>query len=127
MAAQGRRGAAAWSFAKAGALRGGQAVLLAVAPDGQCGEDPSEDLLSMLLEDLVEAGRGSLRVERMDPAGTGMLEIFRSGGLFRVRRQQGGQVATAQSGNLREVHAACTRWAFRLDSGRRYRADVGRI
>lgn len=127
LAAQRLSGAAAWSFAKAGALMGGQAVLLAVAPDGQCGEDPSEDLLSMLLEDLVEAGRGSLRVERMDPAGTGMLEIFRSGGLFRVRRQQGGQVATAQSGNLREVHAACTRWAFRLDSGRRYRADVGRI
>src|SRR5258708_37599285 len=86
---------------KAGALMGGQAVLLAVAPDGQCGEDPSEDLLSMLLEDLVEAGRGSLRVERMGPAGTGVLEIFRLGGLFRVRRQQGGQVGTAPSRKLR--------------------------
>src|SRR5260221_399477 len=108
LAAQRLSGAAAWSVGKAGALMGGQAVLLAVAPDGQCGEDPSEDLLSMLLEDLVEAGRGSLRGERMDPAGTGMLEIFPSGGLFRVRRQQGGQVATVPSGNLREVPAA---WA----------------
>src|SRR5260370_21570761 len=106
LAAQRLSGAAAWSFAKAGALMGGQAVLLAVAPDGQCGEDPSEDLLSMLLEDLVEAGRGSLRGERMDPAGTGMLGSFPSGGLFRVRRPQSGQIATAQSGNLREGQSA---------------------
>src|SRR5260370_34714872 len=112
MAAQGRRGAAAWSFAKAGALRGGQAVLLAVAPDGQCGEDPSEDLLSMLLEDLVEAGRGSLRGERVDPAGAGVLGIFRLGGLFRGRRQQSGQVAPAQSGNPREGEAAGDPWGI---------------
>lgn len=100
----------------AGVLMGGQAVLLAVAPDGQRWEDPSEDLLFMLLEDLVEAGRGSLRVERLDSAGAEVLEIFHRVDLFRVRRQEGAQVATARSRNLHEVHAAATRWAFRVDS-----------
>jgi hypothetical protein len=95
---------------------GRQPILLAVAPDGQRWEDPAEGLLFMLLEDLGGAGRGSLRVERLNPARTEALEIFRSGRLFRVRRQEGGQVATARSGNLRQVHAACARWAFRLDS-----------
>src|SRR5260221_9649184 len=90
LAAQRLSGAAAWSVAKAGALMGGQAVLLAVAPDGQCGEDPSEDLLSMLLEDLVEAGPGSPRGERGGPAGAGVLEDFRFGGPVSARRPQSG-------------------------------------
>src|SRR5260370_25284072 len=95
LAAQRLSGAAAWSCAKAGALMGGQAVLLAVAPDGQCGEDPSEALLSLLLEDLVEAGRGSLPGGRMGPAGSRVPGVFPSGGLFRSCSQPRRQPPTA--------------------------------
>jgi hypothetical protein len=38
--------------------------LLAIAPDGQRWEDPSEDLLFMLLEDLADGRGRPLRMER---------------------------------------------------------------
>jgi hypothetical protein len=90
-------------------------VLLALAPDGQRWEDPSEDLLFNLLEDLVQAGQGTLRVERLDSARAETFAVDLSGGLFRVHRQEGIQVFTARSANMREVHAASARWAFRID------------
>lgn len=102
-----------------------QAVVLAVAPGGRRWEDPSEDLLFILLEDLAGGGRGPLRIERLDAAEPEVLEVFAEQGSFRVRRQKGDRVAVAVSGSLHEVHAACTRWAYHLDSETAERARPG--
>ncbi|HEX6449447.1 MAG TPA: hypothetical protein VF060_08295 [Trebonia sp.] len=91
-------------------------VLLAVMDNGGRWEDPSEDLLYILLEDLEERRAKRMRVERLDEAGHA-LEIARQRKVFRVRRYEAGQVSLAESANRREVHAACTRWAFRMDRG----------
>ena len=102
-----------------------QAVVLAVAPGGRRWEDPSEDLLFILLEDLAGGGRGPVRIERLDAAETEVLEVFAEQGSFRVRRQKGDRVAVAVSGSLHEVHAACTRWAYHLDRETAERARPG--
>jgi hypothetical protein len=91
-------------------------VLLAVMDNGERWEDPSEDLLYILLEDLEKRRAKRMRVERLDEAGRA-LEVAREGKVFLFRRYEAGQVAFAESANRREVHAASTRWAFRMDRG----------
>jgi hypothetical protein len=91
-------------------------VLLAVMDNGERWEDPSEDLLYILLEDLEKGRAKRMRVERLDEADRA-LEVAREGKVFLLRRYEAGQVAFAESANRREVHAACTRWAFRMDRG----------
>jgi hypothetical protein len=92
------------------------AVLLAVTSGGDRWEDPSEDLLYMLLEDLVDERGGAFTIQRLDTPDRHTLDVHLDGDLFRVRRQEGhGAVPlAATSVELREVHAACTRWAFGL-------------
>ena len=84
-------------------------VLLAVMDNGERWEDPSEDLLYILLEDLEKRRAKRMRVERLDEAGRA-LEVAREGKVFLFRRYEAGQVAFAESANRREVHAASTRW-----------------
>lgn len=92
------------------------AVLLVVTSGGDRWEDPSEDLLYMLLEDLVDERGGAFTIQRLDAPDHHTLDVHRDGDLFHVRRQDGRGAITlaATSVEMREVHAACTRWAFRL-------------
>lgn len=92
-------------------------ILLAVTSSGDRWEDPSEDLLFMLLEDLVDESGESFRINRLDTEEGHTLDVSLDGTVFRVRRQDGVDAVpvVAASSELREVHAACTRWAFRLD------------
>jgi hypothetical protein len=73
-------------------------------------------LLYMLLEDLEKGRAKRMRVERLDEADRA-LEVAREGKVFLLRRYEAAQVAFAESANRREVHAACTRWAFCMDRG----------
>jgi hypothetical protein len=101
-------------------------ILLAVTSGGDRWEDPSEDLLHMLLEDLVDQRGGSFLVSRLDAEAGHTLEISLDGDGFQARRQDGRTAvpAVATSGELREVHAACTRWAFGLDDAVAARAQA---
>jgi hypothetical protein len=94
------------------------AILMATDPGGGKWEDPSEDLLYMFLEDLVRAGSpsGCLRLERLRTSEKEALVIRYDKGCFGIRRERGPRIATATSESLPEVHAACTRWAFQIDS-----------
>lgn len=92
-------------------------TLLAVTSGGDRWEDPSEDLLYMLLEDLVDEHGGSFRISRLDNQDEHALDVSLVDGVFRVGRYEGPDAVplVATTVELREVHAACTRWAFRLD------------
>ncbi len=78
----------------------------------------------MLLEDLIDLDRGTLRVERLDSADAEALVISRTGGTFQVRGRDNDGVAVAETASLREVHAAATRWAFRLSDETAARAQA---
>jgi hypothetical protein len=103
---------------------GQSSVLRAVVDDGEPWEDPSEDLLFMLLSDLEMGRAGRLRVERLDEPGQA-LEVSADDGSFRVHRYQGDRVIVADSNRLKEVHAACVRWAFRMNAEAVRRAQAG--
>jgi hypothetical protein len=99
-------------------------VLLATGPDGRKWKDPSEDLIHMLLKDLSREGGpvGNLRLERLGSPEKEVLVVCHDKGCFQVQRERGLRVATAASETLLEVHAACTRWAFQIDSAKAARA-----
>jgi hypothetical protein len=94
------------------------ATLVATDPGGEKWEDPSEDLLYMFLEDLARANGPSacLHLERLNTAEKETLVVRYDKGRFGVRRQRGPRGATAASESLREMHAACARWALQIDS-----------
>lgn len=90
----------------------------AVMENGDTYDDPSEDVLLLLLEDLA-AGDGSwIIVEKVaDASGqTYAQALLLSDGSFQVERRRGSadthEVARAQP--LREAHELLTRWAFGL-------------
>ena len=90
----------------------------AVMENGDTYDDPSEDVLLLLLEDLA-AGDGSwLIVEKVaDASGQTYAQALRlSDGSFQVERRRGSadthEVAGAQP--LRDAHRLLTRWAFAL-------------
>lgn len=90
-------------------------ILRATGHDGEVYDDPSEDLLYMLMEDL-EAPGDSFMVERV--------ETGREGSFMRVTRREDGSDALEgpetegipRGVSMRAVHAALTRWAFDLPS-----------
>lgn len=93
-------------------------AIRAVMENGDTYDDPSEDVLLLLLEDLA-AGEGSwLIVEKVaDASGQTYAQALRlSDGSFQVERRRGSadthEVAPAQS--LRDAHRLLTRWAFEL-------------
>lgn len=91
-------------------------VLVAVVDENEQWEDPSEDLLLILLQDLVAGRTRRLRIDRIDESGHSF-EITRNNKTFRILRRRDDRVMEADSEDVREVHAACVRWAFRIDSG----------
>lgn len=95
----------------------------AVTNGGEVWEEPSGDLLYMLLTDLVEANGGEFDIIRPDPEESTFKVSF-EGNQFRVvRKDSDAAVASvATSVDLHEVHAACTRWAHRIDAARAERA-----
>jgi hypothetical protein len=94
-------------------------TMQAVTGDGEVWEEPSEDLLYMLLTDLVEDRGGHFDIIRFDPAES-TFEVSFDGSQFRVIRKDSDAVASsvATSVELHEIHAACTRWAFKIDAAR---------
>jgi hypothetical protein len=81
---------------------------------GESYEDPSEDALYMLMEDLRTPG-SSFRVERLEPERSGewATVTLRASGEYDF--DSSGHVKYASS--LREIHDVLTRWAFdRFDS-----------
>ena len=93
-------------------------ILRAIPEAGRTWEDPSEDLLFMLLAD-VEAGEGTfLIVERTtDPTGHTYAQALRRGdGSYIVEHREGdaehhyGTVAP----DMRSAHRLLTGWAFKL-------------
>jgi hypothetical protein len=66
-----------------------------------------------------------LRVLRLGTGFDESLEIVWDGGRFTLCRRRGDRTLVASSSNFRDVHAACTRWAFRLDGGTAARAKPG--
>jgi len=101
-------------------------ILRAIPETGQAWDDPSEDLLFMLLED-IEGGQGNyLVVERIaDHSGQTYAQTVRRGdGSYVVEYRHGdadhhyGTVVT----DMRAAHALLTAWAFEV-TGWRERAD----
>ncbi|GAA5028480.1 hypothetical protein GCM10023258_24020 [Terrabacter aeriphilus] len=90
----------------------------AVMENGDTYDDPSEDVLLLLLED-VAAGDGTwVIVEKVvDASGQTYAQVLRlSDGLFQVERRRGSADTheVASSRRLREAHELLTRWAFSL-------------
>jgi hypothetical protein len=90
----------------------------AVMENGDTYDNPSEDVLLLLLEDLA-AGEGSwVIIEKVaDASGQTYAQALRlSDGSFQVERRRGSadthEVAAAQP--LRDAHELLTRWAFAL-------------
>jgi len=90
----------------------------AVMENGDTYDDPSEDVLLLLLEDLAEGDGSWVIVEKVvDASGQTYAQAIRlSDGSFQVERRRGSadthEVAPAQP--LREAHELLTRWAFAL-------------
>lgn len=86
---------------------------------GESWDDPSEDLLFMLLED-VEAGEGTfLILERMsDASGDTYVQAQKqAGGHYLVERREGApeQHWATVVADMRATHRLVTGWAFGLD------------
>jgi hypothetical protein len=86
-------------------------ILRAIGVDGETYDDPSEDLLFMLFDDLERPG-ASFTIERV--------EAGRQGESVRVIRERDGSFSLGGGLSLRttmrEAHEALTRWAFDLPS-----------
>jgi hypothetical protein len=86
-------------------------ILRATDPSGETYDDPSEDALYMLMEDL-RSPESSFRVDRL---GTDRDDDWAT-----VTLKTSGEYAFDSSGHvkyvgsLREIHAFLTRWAFDL-------------
>jgi hypothetical protein len=86
-------------------------ILRATDPSGEIYDDPSEDALYMLMEDLRSPG-SSFRVERLEPE--------RNGEWATVALNESGLYQFVSSGHieyvssLRTIHEFLTRWAFDL-------------
>jgi hypothetical protein len=84
-------------------------ILRATDPAGETYDDPSEDALSMFMEDL-RSPEASFRVERLDPG--------RQGEWATVELNESGLYEFVSSGHiryvgsLREIHHFLTGWAF---------------
>jgi hypothetical protein len=88
-------------------------ILRATAATGEVYDDPSEDALFMLIEDLDSAG-ASVLVERVEEG--------REREAVRVTLQDSGSYRfegrETHEGSMRAVHEALTRWAFDLPEWR---------
>lgn len=97
-------------------------ILRAIPEVGQTWDDPSEDLLFMLLED-IEAGEGTyVIVERTsDSSGQSYAQAARrDDGSYIVEHREGDadhHYATVAV-DMRAAHALLTGWAFQLDGWR---------
>lgn len=84
-------------------------ILRATDASGETWDDPSEDGLYMLMEDLRSPG-SSFRIHRLDPE--------RDGEWAKVTLSESGLYEFVSSGHvkyvssLREIHDFVTRWAF---------------
>jgi hypothetical protein len=93
-------------------------ILRAIPEVGQAWDDPSEDLLFMLLGD-IEAGEGTfLIVERTaDPSGNTYAQALRrDDGSYIVEHRDGdaGSHYGTVASDMRTAHQLLTGWAFRL-------------
>jgi hypothetical protein len=105
-------------------------ILRARPEVGQQYDDPSEDLIFMLLAD-IEAGEGNfLIIERTaDPTGHTYGQTHRNDdGSYLVEYRAGGadQHFQTVAADMRTAHALLTAWAFELD-GWREQADWSRL
>ncbi|MEU5691909.1 hypothetical protein [Actinosynnema sp. NPDC020468] len=95
--------------------------LVAETSSGDRWDDPSEDLLYMLVEDIVDERGGSFLLRRIHPREGDTLEVSSlDGRAFRVVRADDDGVFEAHSGEPREVHAAITHWSFERADGAAY-------
>jgi hypothetical protein len=97
-------------------------ILRAIPEAGQTWDDPSEDLLFMLLED-IEAGKGTfLIVERTaDHTGQTYAQAARRvDGSYTVEHREGDADHHYGTGaaDMRAAHKLLTGWAFQLDGWR---------
>lgn len=92
-------------------------VLRAKQDTGDVYEDPSEDLLYMLLEDIESGDAAWMIVERLsDRSGQTFFQAAAEGEGFTVERRAGGPDThvAATVADLDAAHALATAWAFEL-------------
>ncbi len=98
-------------------------ILRATPEEGETWDDPSEDLLFMLFEDIEEGQAGSfLIVERLtDPNGQTYGQVLRhDDGSYTVEYRDGGADRHWGTGavDFRAAHELLTAWAFERDGWR---------
>lgn len=95
-------------------------ILRATMESGAMWDDPSEDLLFMLLRDIEGEEETFVIVERLsDPSGQTYAQVIRNDdGGWIIERRDGGpdHHYRAVFSDLRPVHAVLTAWAFELPS-----------
>ena len=95
-------------------------VVRAILESGATWEDPSEDLLFMLLTDIEDGDETFVIVERpSDESGQTYAQVIRGdGGEWILERRDGDRDRHYRTTfeDLREAHATLTAWAFELPS-----------
>ena len=93
------------------------AVLRAETSGGQTQDDPSEDALLLLLEDLGEE-QDYVIVERLsDASGQTYAQVMRTGDGYLVERRSGSEASHehAVTTDVRRAHEDLTSWAHGID------------
>ena len=94
------------------------AILRASTENGAVWDDPSEDMLFILLEDVQRGDESHFVVERLaDASGQTYIQVIQDGrGGWTIERREGGpdRHFTVTVPDLRQAHAAMTAWAFEL-------------
>ena len=94
------------------------AILRASTENGAVWDDPSEDMLFILLEDVQRGDESRFVDERLaDASGQTYIQVIQDGlGGWTVERREGGPERhfTVTVPDLRQAHAAMTTWAFEL-------------
>ncbi len=90
--------------------------LRAITASGDSFDDPSEDLMYMLLDDIAHGAEDFVIVERVGHEGH-FCQVTRQGAQWLVEHRDGGQETHvgAVAPDQRTVHGALTAWAFELD------------
>ena len=100
---------------------GARATFRASVESGDNWDDPSEDHLFLLLEDIERGDETYLIVERLnDPSGQTYIQTIRNGdGGFLVERRDGGPDRHFQTNasDFRHAHAIIAAWAFGAPDG----------
>ena len=95
-----------------------QPVLRAIMESGETWDDPSEDLLLILLEDIRDKDELFMIVERVrDASGQTYMQVIREDdATYRVEYRDGSadRHFFAVTADLREAHAVLTTWSFEL-------------